>query len=507
MRTNRAESGVTKNPARWKSATSGNRPNWTRSAGSTVSPTSSLTRNRLVSAARQGTASAVSRRAKAGLRCIVPPLSDAVVFPDGAFRQVPEGPGRLLCRHTGKAIIYLESQDEIPEPPLLLSLAQSAVLEREVRFGSSRLELRRADGYDVVLGKDMDVTDTPGAPQLPVQAVVVVLPGRCRVTGVTFEPAGWQPLSSSYRVYPAQRQSVLMAENPVQSFTAPDVSIYQSSSPWPASAARWTGTGYSRESTFVQALVYPVRYSGATGTVGDLFAGQRASGVRTGNRAEFTVWRRIRVCHRDRRRATIRCSSAWPTGRRRRACRPWCATIGWVTSNYPGRDDAEKLRNYLKTVPDSGAKYVLLGGDVARGAVPHGLRDELRVGRAAPARGLAALRPLLRRPRRYVGREQQRRLRRGGRLNRPVRRSWRRPRPGEQCRAGADVRAQGASTTSAGVVPGSRTRVCSSPRFSGRTRTPTRACTRTGWSSSRSPRATITDQALPEPGQRDARER
>jgi len=39
-------------------------------------------------------------------------------------------------------------------------------------------------------------------------------------------------------------------------------------------------------------------------------------------------------------------------------------TIEWVYANYTGRDQAEQLRNYVKTLPDSGVKYVLLGGDV-----------------------------------------------------------------------------------------------------------------------------------------------
>jgi hypothetical protein len=38
--------------------------------------------------------------------------------------------------------------------------------------------------------------------------------------------------------------------------------------------------------------------------------------------------------------------------------------VDWVYANYPGRDMAEQLRNYLKTLPDSGTKYVLLAGDV-----------------------------------------------------------------------------------------------------------------------------------------------
>jgi len=39
-------------------------------------------------------------------------------------------------------------------------------------------------------------------------------------------------------------------------------------------------------------------------------------------------------------------------------------TMEWVYSHYTGRDQAEQLRDYLKTLPDSGVRYVLLGGDV-----------------------------------------------------------------------------------------------------------------------------------------------
>ncbi len=38
-------------------------------------------------------------------------------------------------------------------------------------------------------------------------------------------------------------------------------------------------------------------------------------------------------------------------------------TIEWIRSHYYGRDDAERLRNYLKTALDSGLVYLLLGGD------------------------------------------------------------------------------------------------------------------------------------------------
>jgi hypothetical protein len=156
--------------------------------------------------------------------------------------------------------------------------------------------------YDLVLGDGMDVSDEPGAPQLPVQPVVVALPGRQNVTAVTFDVGEWQALGGKHNVLPAQKQQVLVAgtdlaakseaksqkpkgktgEQDGVAFTEPNPAIYQSAVPYPASVARWTGTSYRRgrsgtatvfpggkpwqspyDSTFVQVLVYPVRYVGA----------------------------------------------------------------------------------------------------------------------------------------------------------------------------------------------------------------------------------------------------
>jgi len=45
-------------------------------------------------------------------------------------------------------------------------------------------------------------------------------------------------------------------------------------------------------------------------------------------------------------------------------------TVSWITANYTGVDDAEKIRNFIKDwYQNHGANYVLLGGDIA--AVPY----------------------------------------------------------------------------------------------------------------------------------------
>jgi hypothetical protein len=217
----------------------------------------------------------------------------------------------------------------------------------------------------------MDVTDEAGAPQLPVQPVVIALAGRCRVTSVTFDVGAWQKLTGTHNVLPAQQQQVLVAEAAAVSFTSPNLAIYQSTTPYPAIPAKWTGTSYRHDSTFVQVLVYPARFVGVEQRLEvcrdlkvrvasePLAVSCKPSAVSRQPSAESsfeyvivtgagldTVFQRL---------------ADWKT---QKGVPAVVRTVEWVYAHYAGRDQPEQLRNYLKTLPDSGVKYVLLGGDV-----------------------------------------------------------------------------------------------------------------------------------------------
>jgi len=276
-----------------------------------------------------------------------------------------------------------------------------------------------------VLGEGMDVTDEAGAPQLPVKPVVIALPGHQQVTNVTFELGEWQALEGEHLVVPCQKQQPLVAgtdlgrnaECKVQNakgktgdedgggFTAPMPSIYESAEPYPASVGRWTGTSYKTasdtthgngtrsgilggfqscpfvpcESTYVQVLVYPVRYVGAERRLEvcqevkvKVEAEQTNAEARSqkleartpeavsrepfaGGPFEYVIVTGAGLATAFQRLADWKTQKGVPAVVR---------TMDWVYAHYTGRDQAEQLRNYLKTLPDSGVKYVLLGGDV-----------------------------------------------------------------------------------------------------------------------------------------------
>ncbi|MCX6842510.1 MAG: C25 family cysteine peptidase [candidate division WOR-3 bacterium] len=266
-----------------------------------------------------------------------------------------------------------------------LSVGQASVLVKKLDFRPSQFTFENGPrlgavpvAYDVVLGEGMDVSDEPGAPQLPVQPVVVALPGRCQVTGVTFEVSGWQAMDGQHQVVPCQKQQVLSTPEGMDGFTSPNPAIYQSTTPYPASPAKWTGTSFRHDSTFVQVLVYPVRYVGAEQRlevcreVKVKVEGRTKSEARSqklearspdavsGERLADGAFEYVIVTGEGYDSVFQRLAD-WKT---QKGVPAVVRTVEWMYANYPGRDQAEQVRNYLKTLPDSGVKYALLAGDV-----------------------------------------------------------------------------------------------------------------------------------------------
>jgi hypothetical protein len=266
---------------------------------------------------------------------------------------------------------------------LTLAFARAGVHTTDLTFRSSQFHIEFAgEGFQVVLGEDMDVSDEAGAPQLPVEPMVIALPGHQNVTAVTSEVGKWQALQGQHLVLPGQKQQVLSAEAGADAVTQPDSDIYRSYSSYPSAPARWTGTSYRHDSTYVQVLVYPVRYIGAEkrlevcgevkvkveaeaevrskSEIRNQKSEGRSSGagdreLLAGGPFEYVIVTGTGLDTVFRRLADWKTEKGVPAVVR---------TVEWVYTNYTGRDHAEQLRNYLKTLPDSGVRYVLLGGDV-----------------------------------------------------------------------------------------------------------------------------------------------
>jgi len=247
---------------------------------------------------------------------------------------------------------------------VLVTLAGALTLQQEFRFNLSDFEVSERDNYAVVVGREMDLTAEPGRPQLPAMPVGVQLPRLGRVQAVRVQPAGWQAFATGVVPFPAQPPVILSRLALVDRMTQPDPAVYQSAFPWPGESWRWTGTGTRDGRTVVEIVLWPVRYVGLEQrlelcprfTVEIDYEPLPSEPKLDQSEFEFVI---VTAAQFDTIFARL---AAWKT---QKGVRTVVRHIDWVYSNYPGRDNAERLRNYLKTLPDSGVGWVLLGGDVS----------------------------------------------------------------------------------------------------------------------------------------------
>jgi hypothetical protein len=292
-------------------------------------------------------------------------LSSAIRFERRAFTLAPV---QMNHQDTGRFPVpgswFLELRTKNPEP--------------RTKDQEPRTQNQGTGNYVVITGQDMDVTDEPGAPQLPLKPVQLVLPGRCRVKAVRVTPGSWSKLSENVRPMPAQRQQVLSLNrdgaragcpcyNANAAFTEPDPQYYEVGKPYPSEPAVWTGAAYRAGSTVVDLLVAPVRYTGSTQQLelcADFSAEVAYEPLLDEVRPETSAFEYLIVTGNGLDTVFQRLAD-WKT---LKGVPAQIRTMDWVNANYPGRDQAEQLRNYLKVAADSGVRYVLLGGDV--GVVP-----------------------------------------------------------------------------------------------------------------------------------------
>lgn len=108
----------------------------------------------------------------------------------------------------------------------------------------------------------------PGAPELPVQSVMLGIPPKA-TWQVQVESTDRVLLEGPYRLMPAPTVRVGYADGTAhtEQTRIPDASIYGASAFYPSDAVEIAGSGYLRDQRFLSLRVHPVRYNPATGQV------------------------------------------------------------------------------------------------------------------------------------------------------------------------------------------------------------------------------------------------
>ena len=242
----------------------------------------------------------------------------------------------------------------------------------------------------------------PGEPVLPVYPVSVLIPQDRELVTVEVDPGEAVELSGRYRVKPGQYQVPLPADGPFEDL-GPDQRIYGQQVAFPGNLVEQIKPQYCRGYKLVTFNLRPVQYfpleetvkyypalSATVITQPITFRNEEV--VRCRNLTADKAWVKRKVINPegvDRYFADARTFETALSGSRdnypyvivtiddyvpaffdflvhknSRGLSGTIVTMSWIHSSYSGRDDAEKLRNFIIDAYNNwSTEYILLGGD------------------------------------------------------------------------------------------------------------------------------------------------
>jgi hypothetical protein len=289
---------------------------------------------------------------------------------------------------------------------LAYSLATDHQLTYPITLSPCDLTFEKEKGFDRINLEGSTSTRTIGSPSLPVKTICLLLPVNTEVTDV-FVSAEQPVLLGEYSILPAQSDEKTDGSDSLQ-WTVPDPRIYDNDSPFPGKRIEILNEGYLAGNHLVTLAVYPLEYYPRSRQLlfydhMEISVELRDSGkpprsarrvVRTENdiKTYENVLSQIVSNREDIPTSTnehyrlvsfndISDTSASPAylivtasnletaftplvdWKTKKGIRAGMVSIESILSNYTGRDDAEKLRNFLIGAYQKGTIWVLLGGD------------------------------------------------------------------------------------------------------------------------------------------------
>ncbi len=284
-----------------------------------------------------------------------------------------------------------------------VTFAVAGTVTRTFDFARGRLDLGKSDAYTTVEYAGAPVVEPLGAPALPSVPCQVVIPADAEVTGIEVTVQAEEPVAGSYDVLPVQHPVPYAINAAPRPFVEPDPAWYGVNADYPKTAALLGRSGNRAGYRLVSFGVYPVRYNPSEHRL--TFASRvsvrinYASGKRhvarhtdLQNELHGQAVSRLVLNPEDvgrfapPRRGSSYGSAFLPAGDFEHviiARAYWADTLqrlvdwrtrqGWrskvmplesICAVYPGRDTAEKMRNFIKDADTTwGTIFVFIARD------------------------------------------------------------------------------------------------------------------------------------------------
>lgn len=271
----------------------------------------------------------------------------------------------------------------------------SAQLTHTMSFSPDELIINSIDGYDCITASNSFSISKPGKPILPVKTVYLLLPPHAEILGAKIIAQESIELPESYTPYPAQPVRPFSQTKEIP-FVPPDPAVYASSTPYPAEVISIVPSGCLAGFRIAGVNVYPVQYVpdrtrlivytsitmqieyeafrhepiSLTQSQIDLFSREVEQLVV--NPEALAYWsppsRQLRDGEIDYLIITstslVSNWNAFKNWKIKKGINTVVVRTDSIYANYSGRDNQEKIRNFIKDWwQNKGLKYVLLGGD------------------------------------------------------------------------------------------------------------------------------------------------
>ena len=264
----------------------------------------------------------------------------------------------------------------------LLVMLLSSTSIHNIEVNNSDVILQSDREYTRVRLDGYEISDQINAPELPVRALRIALPLGAKVTGIRILHEKISDLDGDFLpsfVHPPY----ILSEKHIVRLGEPDQDIYSSNTPYPENKLSFKSNSVYDNYQICELLFYPIQYIPQSRTLritnsltfeisykGGIAKQARSSDIKhlvinpeavecgvtrlQNNQFDYLI-----ITHTSMDTIFQRLAD-WKT---KKGIKTEIRTTDWILANYTGEDDPAAIRNYLKTLPDSNVKYVLLGGD------------------------------------------------------------------------------------------------------------------------------------------------
>jgi hypothetical protein len=277
----------------------------------------------------------------------------------------------------------------------LMCFAEAAETTRTITMDFSQKALRAEERYlahdslrytpfQLVALGDLGTVTEPGKPCLPARVVHVYVPRGSEISGVIVQSRSAESLPGEYLLMPGQREIPLSSFEPAEA-VMPDREVYALETPYPASPVSVASVGSMAGRAIASLMVFPIQYVPAerrlifnqrvTFSVVFRDAGPHAASAvpletasvaaarnqivaktvencldveadfpSTGTLEGPTAAEYLLICH-ENHAGEYALLADWKT---RKGVPAAIKTWQEIVAGYPGRDNAEKIRNFIK---------------------------------------------------------------------------------------------------------------------------------------------------------------